>query len=339
MNIPLYDDPAIAENIHVLLVDDHRIVGAKIGHALLPEDDIVFHYCDNATDALATAERCCPSVILQDLAMPEDVGLELVQQYRRHSQLQNVPVIVLSSTHAPLVKKDAFLAGANDYVVKSEDTIELVARIRYHARAYRYLRQRDAAYAALRESERRLQESNAELARLTHTDGLTGIANRRYFDNFLDTEWLRAQRDKNPLALLLIDIDYFKPYNDNYGHVEGDAVLRKVAQAIAGTGQRPADLAARYGGEEFAVVLPNTEIRGALQVAERIRAAVEALALPHRHSAVADCITISMGATALVPMPEQQIVDFIRQVDACLYRAKEEGRNRVATLDVQNNKP
>jgi two-component system chemotaxis family response regulator WspR len=327
---------AVAEQEYrfsVLLIDDQLVVQEKVRRAVRPETDIDFHFCGKAADALAKAEACQPTVILQDLVMPDADGLDLVRQYRSSPLLANVPVIVLSSTDEPLIKKDAFLAGANDYVVKSYDTIELVARIRYHSRSYINLLQRDAAYAALHESRKQLEASNAELKRLTHTDGLTGIANRRYFDDYMKQEWLRAQREKTPLSLLLMDVDCFKLYNDTYGHVAGDDVLRRVGAAIAAGAGRPADLAARYGGEEFAVILPNTDSAGTKELAEKICRAVAALGIAHATSKAVDHVTVSVGAATAHPVQGGDIVGLIKRVDDCLYSAKQSGRNRVSTAE------
>jgi two-component system chemotaxis family response regulator WspR len=221
--------PADEYKIMVLLVDDQAMVGEAIRRALVGEANIDFHFCTRAEEALAVAEKTRPTVILQDLVMPGVDGMTLVRQYRASAVLANVPIIVLSSR---TIRGQArcLAGGANDYMVKLPDVIELVARLRYHSRSYINLLQRDAAYRALRESQQQLQKTNFELQRLTNTDGLTGIANRRYFDDYLGAEWRRARRDGLHLSLLLIDVDFFKLYNDNYGHVAGDAVLRRVAQ-------------------------------------------------------------------------------------------------------------
>lgn len=316
--------------ITVLLVDDQMLVREKIRLALQKEADIDFHSCADPASALAVALECKPTVILQDLVLQDSSGLDLLEQYRHHPALADVPVIMLSSTDEPTIKKQAFIGGANDYVVKSYDTIELIARIRYHSRFYINLLQRNAAYAALRESQQLLQEKNAELERLTNTDGLTGIANRRYFDDYLATEWRRAQRDQNPLSLLLMDVDHFKRYNDKYGHVAGDSVLQEVAAALNSVSRRPADLAARYGGEEFALILPNTTVEGALILGEKMLQVVLNLHIPHAASTTHQWITISIGAVSLIPAAADTPIDLIERADACLYRAKENGRNQVA---------
>ena len=181
--------PAEEYKIMVLLVDDQPMVGEAIRRALLNDSNIDFHYCARADEALRVAEKTKPTVILQDLVMPGVDGLTLVRQYRQNPTTCDIPIIVLSTREDAEVKRDAFATGVNDYMVKLPDTIELIARIRYHSRSYNNLLQRDAAYRALRESQQQLQKSNFELQRLTNTDGLTGIANRRYFDDYLSAEW------------------------------------------------------------------------------------------------------------------------------------------------------
>jgi two-component system chemotaxis family response regulator WspR len=234
----------------------------------------------------------------------------------------------LSTKEEPRIKSAAFAAGANDYLVKLPDTIELIARIRYHSRSYLNLLQRDEAYRALRQSQQKLLETNLELQRLTNSDGLTGLSNRRCLDDYMNAEWKRAARDQSPLGFLMIDVDNFKSYNDTYGHVAGDDVLKLVARAIESSLNRPADLAARFGGEEFAVVLPSTSTGGLRLLGEKIRMAVEALAVPHTGSA-SERLTISVGGVMQVPQPAGDVKQLIEAADLALYRAKRDGRNRV----------
>ena len=215
--------------IRVLLVDDQLIVGEAIRRLLLNDPKVEFHYCANPKEAVVVAKTIKATVILQDLVMPNVNGLDLVRQYRADQATAGIPIIVLSSKGEPSVKSDAFQAGANDYLVKLPDQIELIARIRYHSMAYVNHLQRDEAYRALHESQRQLMETNRELERLTNVDGLTGLSNRRYFNEYMDAEWKRAVRSKQPLSILMIDVDHFKLYNDTYGHIAGDDVLRKVS--------------------------------------------------------------------------------------------------------------
>ena len=179
-----------------------------------------------------------------------------------------------------------------------------------------------------KKNELDLQQTNLKLELLSNIDGLTQIANRRRFNDYFLIEWQHHQREQKPLALLLIDIDYFKLYNDAYGHQSGDACLIQVAQAIAKVPQRVVDLVARYGGEEFGVILPNTNIEGALLVAESIQEAIANLAIPHQSSLVSDRLTLSVGVASLIPTTEESIEILIAHADEALYAAKKRGRNR-----------
>ena len=196
--------------------------------------------------------------------------------------------------------------------------------------ANRLLEARVAARTAeLREANEALLRANRKLEVFAQTDGLLGIANRKYFDSRLNDEWHRAVREQEPLAVLMIDVDYFKNYNDRYGHLAGDACLQGIASAAAGRMIRAVDLLARYGGEEFVVLLPNTRLSGAQKVAQEICAAVAALGLPHDRSAVADVVTVSVGVAARVPDRVGDPVSLVAAADEALYMAKQQGRNRV----------
>lgn len=178
-----------------------------------------------------------------------------------------------------------------------------------------------------------LRKANDILRHASAIDGLTGLANRRRFDEVMDQEWRRALREQRPFSLIMLDIDHFKSYNDNYGHQAGDDCLKKVAAVVAGTVKRPADLAARYGGEEFMVVLPDIDIRGAVELGEKLRIAVEVLGVPHAHSSAASVVTISVGAASLVPEHGMDPSHIIKLVDTALYAAKRSGRNRVKAAE------
>ncbi|HIK10666.1 MAG TPA: diguanylate cyclase [Oscillatoriaceae cyanobacterium M33_DOE_052] len=181
----------------------------------------------------------------------------------------------------------------------------------------------------------RLQLANRELELLATSDSLTGVANRRMFDEHLNREWRRMMREESWLSLILCDIDYFKRYNDNYGHQAGDACLQRVATAIRDAVRRPGDLVARYGGEEFAVILPNTNRTGALQVAEAIRMSVRDLGIPHCASGVAWMVTLSLGAATAFPSPNGEPEMLIAAADQALYEAKAKGRDRLAHSTLQ----
>ncbi|MER9330543.1 PleD family two-component system response regulator [Mesorhizobium sp. M0152] len=319
--------PPLAENYSsmVLLVDDQIMVCEAVRRALSNEPDIAFHFCTDPLKAMAVADEVRPTVILQDLVMPGMDGLHLVRAYRKNSSTHAVPVIVLSSKEDPTIKGEAFAAGANDYLVKLPDRIELIARIRYHTRAFLDHVQRDAAYRALRESQRQLISANLELERLTRIDGLTGLGNRRYFDEYLAAEWKRAFRTKGPLSVLMIDADNFKRYNDAYGHMAGDEVLKQIAHAIQTGAGRSNDLAARYGGEEFVIVLVDASMEHANAIAFRLVQSVRDLNIPHDSGRV----TVSVGVATTVPNENESPNDLVKAADLALFRAKSEGRDRV----------
>lgn len=175
--------------------------------------------------------------------------------------------------------------------------------------------------------------AQAALQELANHDGLTGIANRRSFDDTLRLEWRRTMRDVQPLSLLMVDVDHFKQYNDTYGHIAGDECLKQVAQAMSNQMQRASDVVARYGGEEFSVILPNSSLDGALVVAERIRTAIQTLALPFAGSEFGR-VTVSIGAATVMPSPLIDSWQLISTADAALYDAKGAGRNRIAAMNV-----
>lgn len=184
-------------------------------------------------------------------------------------------------------------------------------------------------YFLMRREMRGREMAEEELKRLCYKDGLTGIANRRHFEEVLEREWRRAARNRKPLSLLMCDIDFFKAYNDTYGHQSGDECLKQVAGALNGMVNRPGDLVSRYGGEEFAVILPETDAEGAAFVAETLRAGIEALKIPNINSGLGRYLTVSLGVASLVPSPDSSSDELIAAADHALYQAKVEGRNRV----------
>ncbi len=315
--------------ITVLLIDDQRMVAEAVRRALSEEEDIDFHYCQNPTKAINVAAEVKPTVILQDLVMPEIDGLMMVRFFRVKPETAQVPIIVLSTKEEPEIKSEAFSLGANDYLVKLPDKVELIARIRYHSRSYINLQERDEAFRALQESQRKLAEANRTLQKLSALDGLTGIANRRSFDEMLTKEWQRAMRHATPLSLIMLDIDFFKLYNDHYGHQGGDDCLKSVARALEESLHRETDFLARYGGEEFSAILPETNHEGAMKIAETMRAAIQAKQIPHAKSTVSDHVSISVGVATCIPERDAAPDNLIALADQALYLAKEKGRNRV----------
>jgi diguanylate cyclase (GGDEF)-like protein len=220
--------------------------------------------------------------------------------------LREIPVIFVTAMNEAVDETRGLEAGAIDYLSKPAHPAIVRQRLRNHLQLKR---QRDL------------------LRRMAFIDGLTGLANRRKFDETLESEWRRAQRRQQPIALLLADIDHFKAYNDHYGHVAGDDCLRAVARAIAEQMKRSGDLAARYGGEEMVCILPNTDLNGARSVAEEIRADLARRGLPHHGSPVAAAVTVSVGVACATPTTEHQHLALLALADQQLYEAKRGGRD------------
>jgi diguanylate cyclase (GGDEF)-like protein len=262
------------------------------------------------------AEQPTFDVVLLDIKMPGLTGFQVLQAIRRVHSLTELPVIMVTSSDESESIVEALELGANDYVTKPIDFPVAIARVRIQL--------------LLRQMVRALEEANAKLERLSFLDGLTNIPNRRRFDEYLQLEWRRALRSGESLSVILVDIDFFKNFNDTYGHEAGDDILKKVAGALAATLNRPADLAARYGGEEFVIVLPGTDTAGAAALGERLRAAVTGLGVPHARSSVAGHVTISVGVATTVPQRDVGADSVVEAADRALYRAKREGRDRVA---------
>ena len=263
-----------------------------------------------------------PDLVLLDIIMPDLDGFEVAKQIRQmESPGEWTPIIFLSSLNKDKDIEEGIAAGGDDYLLKPVSEVVLAAKMRAMQRIIQ-MRQ------SLLVLTRKLDSANQELKRLTSLDGLTGIANRRHFDEVLDREWRRAMRQGDELSILMCDIDFFKLYNDTYGHQAGDECLCKVAGALTATMDRGGDLMARYGGEEFVAVLPGTSLSGASHVAAQMRKAVNELMLEHANSPFG-YVTASFGVAAAVAMPETDPQNIVGAADRALYRAKNAGRNRV----------
>lgn len=308
--------------LKILLVDDEPFI-RDIIREMLAVDGHCAETAANGAEALTIAESS-PDIdlIISDMEMPEVNGMELIQQLRRRDSL--IPIIILTGNDEIKVAVEAMKAGANDYLLKDENLQDAIP----------IAIDRVIEKHRLEEKNRRLMadlaRKNRELERLSLLDGLTDIPNRRYFDRVLAQEWQRSMEAGLPLSVIMADIDFFKPFNDVYGHPEGDACLRKVAEALHRTLKDSDDFVARYGGEEFAAVLPNTIAADAVAVADAMRANVRALNIPHCESKVEDRVTLSMGVGCAVPQPDSDPSYVISLADEALYRAKRNGRNQTS---------
>lgn len=274
-----------------------------------------YHYYTSAESlaALAPEHHKLDMIIVNN---PGQDAISIIKSLKRSSFTQYTSIILLSDDEA--IQVEAYCSGVTD-IVRSRINEEILGH-----RMVRLLR---------------AKRSNDKLFEIARIDALTGLYNRREFDAAIEREWRQRQREQQTLSLLMIDLDYFKAYNDCYGHGMGDEVLRRFARVIESCTNRPADLAVRYGGEEFAVILPSVDIEGATHVAELIREQTEVHDIKHSASSASPHITVSIGVAEAVPTATMTIAAFINQADKALYKAKESGRNQVCTHEQdQNNK-
>lgn len=282
------------QNIKVLkdfLRDDYKIMAAKTGEQALE----------------AARSENPPDLILLDIVMPEMDGYDICRILKEDEKTMHIPIIFVTGLGSTNDEARGFELGAVDYITKPFRPVIVKARIKTHIQ---------------------LKRKSDLLDRLASIDGLTEIPNRRSFNAVLEREIRRAYRSGSSISLILLDIDLFKKYNDYYGHAAGDTCLRRVAKSIERILKRASDIVARYGGEEFGVILPDTDLEGALHVAETIREAVASLNIEHAASTVADMVSVSLGAASLQPDVKTDPLDLITAADAALYQAKDSGRNK-----------
>lgn len=288
----------------VLIVEDDAIQRDLYVAALGTDYDLL----TAATGAEAFELAPSADMVLLDAGLPDMDGVAICRHLKKDKDLADIPVVIITARSGLNDHVAGLEAGAVDYVTKPVNFEILKARVKNYVS---------------------LKNQRDVLTKLATIDGLTGIPNRRSFDAALAREWRRLARADKPLSVVLIDVDHFKQFNDTYGHGEGDACLKAVAQALVGTLKRPSDMAARYGGEEFVLLLPEANIEGAKATAEAARAAVAALNIPHAQSSAAAHVTVSLGVAQIVPTdgPHPQLI--VEAADRQLYIAKKGGRNRV----------
>ena len=314
---------------NILLVDDDPMAIQLMGRILEGQGQLQF--ATSGDQALRLAQECAPDVILLDAEMPGLSGFDVCRALKADVALSDVPVIFITSHSEPAMELSGLELGAADFIAKPVSAPLVLARVRTQLRS---------------------KTMADELRRIGAFDALTGVANRRIFNESIEREWLRARRSGEPISLLMVDVDHFKLFNDRYGHPAGDACLQAIAQVMKRSVARPADLVARYGGEEFAVLLPQTPSSGAQHVARALLNAVESLAIGHEASPTASHVTVSVGlavydedSTAWADggsdsrfdagMPVAcGALDLVAAADRALYAAKRHGRAQAMVLDI-----
>lgn len=312
----------------VLLVGAPPFAGA-LREMLAGVGDIELVLTD-ATQALDQAALLRPTLLVRALGGQEDCT-DFIRACRTNAALCTLPLLVLAPHGGQGGRDAAFAAGASDYLTELPTRTELLARLRYHAHARQAVLERDDALSRLMQTQALLTRAQAELDRIDGVDSLTGIPNRRRFDQVAQGEWQRARRNGQPLSLLVCDVDSFGYFNHRLGREAGDLCLRKMAGVLTGQLKRPSDLAARYDGKQFAVLLPDTGLDGAVQVAEACRTALERLGLSHP-APERRIVTMSVGVASTVPADDGVLDAVLTRAGEAVLAAKSRGRNRVAAF-------
>jgi len=285
------DEPANIQVLVEILRHDYRIKVATNGRIALD---------------LANREEQ-PDLIILDIQMPEMDGFEVCRKLKKNTATRPIPVMFITAMETSSAEFEGLQLEAMEFIHKPVNPLTLRMRVRNLVR---------------------LKLLQDKLLHQSNHDALTGIANRRYFDKFLGREWRRALRTGDLIGLIMFDIDYFKQFNDRYGHLAGDECLKQIGTVLDSIGNRPGDLAARYGGEEFAVILVATGVNDIAAIAEKHRAHIEALHIPHEASPMGT-VTVSCGVGVLTPSDTCSTLELIGQADKNLYQAKASGRNKV----------
>lgn len=330
------------KKLNILVVDDkpENIFSMK---QLLESEELEINVitAESGLLALEMALQYDLTLILLDVQMPEMNGYETAELLRGSKRTKFIPIIFVTANNmeeASIFK--GYESGAVDYLFKPINSTVLLSKVRVFIELGQQKSklevkslELDIKIKELEALKHELEDKNKILEQLTMEDRLTSLGNRRCFDITLAAEWKRGFRFKQPLSLVMVDIDYFKLFNDTYGHQEGDICLKRVANALSGTLKRPCDIITRYGGEEFIAILPNTDSEGATKVGERMLQAAESLEISHNKSEILDHITVSVGVATLIPVQGSMAEFLIKAVDQALYKAKGMGRNKLVVAE------
>ncbi|MBD2305024.1 diguanylate cyclase [Chroococcidiopsis sp. FACHB-1243] len=339
------DTTEIALNNSTILIIDDNPTNLGVVVDRLEASGFVVLVARDGESGIKRTKFARPHLVLLDVLMPGTDGFEICRRLKADVTTKDIPVIFMTALSSTEDKVKGFAIGAVDFITKPIHREELLARVTTHLRIQALTQQLQRQNQQLQQQAWELKQAQEaaevayrELQRLANLDSLTQIANRRRFDEYLNLEWRRMLREQTPLSLILCDIDYFKHYNDCYGHQAGDDCLRQIAQAIARTLNRPGDLVARYGGEEFAIILSNTPVLGAVQIAELVLAGIAQLKIPHAQSEVSTHVTVSLGISSQIPQANCLPHILITAADRALYHAKKVGRDRYCVYSVSRER-
>jgi len=296
----------------ILITDDEKFNLEILGNILSPTYNILI--ARNGARAIELAKLNAPDLILLDVIMPDMTGFDVITKLKEFENTVNTPVIFITGLTNPADEEKGFFLGAVDYITKPFNKAIVKARVNTHIKIIDQMR---------------------TIERIGLIDPLTKISNRRGFENRFNADWGRAVREQTPISFMIMDIDKFKNYNDTYGHHQGDNALRAFAETASSVISRATDFVARWGGEEFVIILPNTDVTGAAEVAESVRKSIGDTIIPTEDGEETK-ITVSIGISSIVPTTETSSSDFLTKADQALYKAKESGRNRVELADMAN---
>ena len=296
--------------LSILIVDDEKSNIDVLNHIL--KDKYKLYIAKNGESAIKIARESVPDLILLDVIMPDKNGFDVLTELKASDLTASIPVIFITGQDSKEAEVKGLGLGAVDYITKPFHNVIVEARVRTHMKVVEQMR---------------------TIERMSIMDELTDLPNRRYFNDQLAREWGRAIRETWPIGLLIVDVDRFKVYNDTFGHPQGDALLQTISRVFKQSLKRPADFVARWGGEEFIILMPNTDMSGALGVAERIRENVESTSVPCGDGTETRA-TVSIGVNSERPIINLPVAGFVSRADKALYVAKGAGRNKVCAYEV-----